>query len=80
MPSPRSQPHPLALFSLVPKTRRAEEVVTRPCNNHFVSMQKGGELALDIGHVRSKSEDNNTLATLGRDGDIFVDGASIARI
>ena len=78
----RPHPHPLALFSLIPydDNKRAKAVVAHPCNSHLISTTTDGELALDVGfHIRSKS--HNTLATLGRgDTDIFVDGASIAKI
>jgi hypothetical protein len=77
---PHPSPHPLALFSLVPLNERAKTVVNDSGNNHLVSILQDGTLALDIGfHIRSKSR--NTLATLGRgDTDIFVDGASIAKL
>lgn len=59
---------------------RAEAVLADPDNKHLVSQLKTDELALDIGHTRSTSGDNTTIATLGRDGDIVVDGRSIAKI
>ncbi|KAI1428209.1 kinase-like protein [Xylaria sp. FL1777] len=80
MANPRPEPHPFALFSLIPKNDRAREVVNNPCNQQLTSKQVDGTLGLDIGHVLSKSGDSNTLATLGRDGDIIVGGASIAKI
>jgi hypothetical protein len=73
-------PHPLALFSLVALNERAEEVVAHPCNRHLVSTLEDESLALDVGHVRSASGDDDTLATLGRCGDILVDGVSIFKI
>jgi len=77
---PRVHPHPLALFSLAPINERAEAVVAHTENSSFVSTLDDGTLALDIGHIRSKSC-NTTLATLGRgDADIFVGGSSIAKI
>ncbi|KAF2176607.1 kinase-like protein [Zopfia rhizophila CBS 207.26] len=76
---PRLQPHPLALFSLKPYNERAKAVVAHPINDHFISTLDDGTLALDIGHIRSKSGD--TLALLGRgDTDIFVEGSSIAKV
>jgi hypothetical protein len=75
---PRPQPHPLALFSLRPVNERARAVVTDPNHDHFVSTLPDGTLALDIGHIRSKS--CGTLATLGRDADIYVPGSSIAKL
>lgn len=76
----RVNPHPLALFSLVPKNKRAKQVLAHPCNQHLLSTVIGSQSALDVGHVRSRSGDRMTLATLGRDGDIFIEGAAIARI
>lgn len=73
-------PYPLALFSLRPLNKRAKQVVAHQCNSHLVSTLKGGEQALDVGHIRSVSGDDATLATLGRCGDIFVDGNNISRI
>lgn len=37
-------------------------------------------MALDIGHIRPRSGDSATLATLGRDGDVVVEGSNIAKI
>ncbi|KAK2812448.1 hypothetical protein FQN50_001449 [Emmonsiellopsis sp. PD_5] len=76
--SPRPHPHPLALFSLVPKNDRAKAVVADPLNAHLVS-GSGTKFGLDIGlHIRSKSP--NTLATLGRgDVDVYVAGSTIAK-
>ena len=72
-------PHPHVLFSLVPRNERAVAVVAHPINSDFASTTDG-TLALDIGHVRSRSGDS-ILATLGRgDADIFVEGSSIAKI
>jgi hypothetical protein len=76
---PRPQPHPLALFSLIPQNARAKDVVAHPCNSHLVSTLRNGTLALDIGfNIRSQS--CNTLATLGRNGDIILEGSSIAKV
>jgi hypothetical protein len=80
MPLPR--PHPLALFSLVPKpgNERAERIVAHPDNNHLVSTLSNGKLALDVGfHISGKS--SKTLAKLGRgiEADIYVEGSSIAK-
>ncbi|KAH0425482.1 hypothetical protein CcaCcLH18_10941 [Colletotrichum camelliae] len=75
----RSQPHPSALFSLVPKNSRSQDVLEHPDNRPFLSFQKDGRPALDIGHVRSKAG-YNTLATLGRgDVDIFIAGTTISK-
>ena len=72
-------PHPLALFSLFPITDPAKAVVQHPCNKHLVS-QLENEIVLDIGHTRSISGDHATLATLGRHGDITIEGRNISRI
>ncbi|EXF86240.1 hypothetical protein CFIO01_02299 [Colletotrichum fioriniae PJ7] len=76
---PRSQPHPSALFSLVPKNIRSQSVLEHPDNQPFLSYQKDGRLALDIGHIRSKAG-HNTLAILGRgDVDICIPGSTISK-
>ncbi len=80
MPRP---PHPLALFSLVPKpgNERAERAVSHPNNIRHVSTSPDGVEALDVGfHIRGKS--STTLATLGRgvEADICVEGSSIAKV
>ncbi|KAK4134988.1 kinase-like protein [Trichocladium antarcticum] len=73
-------PHPLALFSLEPRNERASQVVAHPCNSHLVSISNDGTPVLDVGQVQSASGDNATLATIGRSGDILVDGSSISKI
>ena len=77
---PRPLPHPLALFSLAPLNKSAEDVVAHVANSHLVSTLSDGTLGLDIGfHIRSKSCD--TLATLGRnDNDITMEGSSLGRV
>ena len=75
-------PHPLALFSLIPKdgNERAKRVVSHPDNIRHVSTIFGVE-ALDVGfHIRGKS--STTLATLGRgiEADIYIEGLSIAKV
>lgn len=82
IPTQRSfaMPHPLALFSLKPLNEKASQVVAHPCNSHLVSISNGGTPVLDVGQVQSASGDNATLATIGRSGDILVDGSSISRI
>lgn len=74
---PRSEPHPLALFSLKPLNPRAEAVLAR--NDHLASRLRRGELVLDVGHAPSRTGDKATLATLGRNGDIELEGSSIAK-
>ena len=75
---PRPVPHPLALFSLLPMNERARAVLAR--NDRLVSWLKNGKVVLDIGHTRSISGDDAILATLGRNGDIELEGSSIAKI
>jgi hypothetical protein len=86
---PRSKPHPLTLFSLIPLNKRAaEDVINDADNRHLVSFVPGArnrlnsqEVArgLNIGfQIGSKS--SHTLATIGRNGDIIVEGSSISRI
>ena len=84
----RPTPHSLSVFSLIPWNPRAEDVVDHLENQHFVSLVPGAESrnndggvprGLNIGfHIGSRSR--YTLATLGRSGDIFVGGSSIARV
>ena len=76
-------PHPLALFSLLPKpgNERAERVVSHPDNIRHVSVLSNGEKCIDVGfQLRGKS--STTLATLGRgvEADIYLEGSSISRI
>ncbi|RYC58802.1 hypothetical protein CHU98_g7407 [Xylaria longipes] len=74
-------PHnPLALLSLRPIGDRADAVVLSPHNSHLVSTDEDGNICLDIGHTLSKSGNSSTIATIGRDGDIVVEGASISKI
>ena len=90
-PQPRLQPHPLALFSLIPLDKKtAEGIVDHPDNRHLVSFVPGAEnhvnpeeegraRGLNIGfQIGSKS--SYTLATIGRCGDITVEGSSVSRI
>lgn len=80
---PRDSPHPLAFFSLLPLNDRARAVLEHPENAHLVSTlvdknNKAG-YGLDIGpFIGSKSR--YTLATIGRCGDIIVEGRGISRI
>lgn len=77
-------PHPLAIFSLVPDNERASTVLNHPDNAHRLSTfldkkNKKMERGLDIGpHIRSESP--HTLATIGRRGDIKVQGSCISSI
>ncbi|KAI3334146.1 kinase-like domain-containing protein [Ustulina deusta] len=77
---PRPYPHPLAVFSLKPLNQRACDVVNHPANDRLVSRLIDGTLALDVGHFVSESGDAMTLATLGRNADIIIPGASISKI
>ncbi|KAL2191484.1 hypothetical protein L209DRAFT_739530 [Thermothelomyces heterothallicus CBS 203.75] len=64
---------------VVPLNERASQAVAHPCNAHLVSISKDKVPVLDVGHVRSATGDNATLAILGWCGDISVDGSSISR-
>lgn len=81
---PRNGPHPLAFFSLVPMNDRARAILNQPDNAHLVSVfgdrESHGILhGLDIGlYIGSKSR--YMLATIGRCGDIIVEGPGISRI
>ena len=77
---PRPEPHPLALFSLVPLNDRAVAVLNHPDNSHLVSLVPIKQVfGIEVGfHIKSSSR--YTLATLGRNGDITVEGSSISRI
>lgn len=71
--------HPAALFSLAPLTPRAIAVVQHPDNKHM-SRLLNGKLVLDVGHVRSKSGDVNTIVEIGRNGDILVNASNISKV
>src|ERR1700722_18624130 len=86
---PHPNPHPFALFSLIPANDQARGVLAHPNNSHLVSLipgltgpeyPEGIERGLSIGfHIGSKSR--YTLATLGRNGaDITIEGSNISRI
>lgn len=89
MPPKAKDTHPLALFTLVPANNRARAVVDHPENSHLVSHiaidpddpddpgddQRGLDIGVFIG-----SKSRYTLATIGRCGDITVEGAGISRI
>ncbi|PVH93669.1 kinase-like protein [Periconia macrospinosa] len=86
---PRVRPHPLALFSLIPLNKQTVEgVVDHPDNRHLVSFVPGAENTLNPGEVarglnigfQIGSKSSYTLATIGRTGDITVEGSSISRI
>ncbi|OAA54534.1 Protein kinase-like domain protein [Niveomyces insectorum RCEF 264] len=72
--------HPLAVFRLNPLNGRAREVVANPNNKHLVSGEGPKDLYLDIGGIPSAVNDGVTLATLGRHGDVHIEGASVARV
>ncbi|KAM3501324.1 hypothetical protein MY11210_009389 [Beauveria gryllotalpidicola] len=81
----RHSPHHRALFTLVPRNDRAMAVLNHPDNAHHISAVSDdgkpgkGLYGLDIGlHIGSKSR--YTLATIGRCGDIIVEGLAISRI
>ncbi|KID76048.1 calcium/calmodulin-dependent protein kinase, partial [Metarhizium brunneum ARSEF 3297] len=86
MPPTAKGTHPIALFSLVPTSNRARAAVDHPENSHLVSRitddpdrpgddQRGLNIGVFIG-----SKSRYTLATIGRCGDITVEGAGISRI
>ncbi|KAI1305448.1 kinase-like domain-containing protein [Xylaria venustula] len=66
-----------ALFSLIPLNIPAIEVIDEVSNQHLFNETTQG---LDIGHTFSKSGDNQTLAILGRSGDVVIRGRRIAKI
>ncbi|CAG9983576.1 unnamed protein product [Clonostachys byssicola] len=80
----RDRPHPHARFSLVPHSERAKATLRHPANAHRLSNISDDPhsiptYALDVGfHIGSESR--YTLATIGRSGDIVVEGADISRI
>ncbi|KAG6035715.1 hypothetical protein E4U41_005953 [Claviceps citrina] len=83
--------HPFTLFFLVPVNHRAREALNDVRNAHLVSWfdendpdnrnaSERGETTSGFGiglHTGSKSR--YTLATIGRDGDIKVNGSCISR-
>ena len=83
MALPQDGPPPLALFSLEALNPRAAAVIADPSNSHLVSQYTTPEqrtfTVLNIGHVRSGLGGSATLATLGRTGDIHVQGTEIAK-
>lgn len=66
----RDHPHPRALFSLVPLTGEAKQVLNYAGNKHLVSRLVDGRLAIDVGHLPFKSA--SILATLGRAEDATI--------
>src|SRR6266566_7879467 len=80
MPPPET--HPQAIFTLRPLNDRADTVVADIQNQHLVSCipNRGSQLGLDIGHVPSARNDGVTLATMGRMGDVRMQGSAVARI
>ena len=74
-----SQRDPWTLFSLVPANQRATDVVMHVSNGHLMRFD-AGTYVLDVGQVRSMSGADMTLATLGRNGDVFVEGSMISKI
>lgn len=74
-----TRPPPFAIFSLVPKSDPAKEVVAHIGNRHLLWQQPGREAALAIGHVRS-TVNSVTLASIGRNADIVVQSGSISQV
>jgi hypothetical protein len=75
---PRSEPHPRALFSLVPLNERAMAVLAS--HGHLVSRISIGRFGLDVGHTPSISGEDSNLVTLGCNGDIQLQSPSISKI
>ena len=75
----RRQPHPDAIFSLIPTNDRAKAVLDHSHSRRHVSLTPSGIRGLNIGlNIPSKSR--YTLATLGRnDADIMVENSDISR-
>ncbi|KAK2798299.1 hypothetical protein FQN50_008904 [Emmonsiellopsis sp. PD_5] len=75
---PSSDPHPGTLFSLIPLNDRAKAVAAHEFNDDLARLSSG-QIVLDIGfYIRSKS--CNTLATLGRDGDVCIPDRRISKL
>ena len=80
------EPHSRSVFSLIPLNDRAKAVVEHPNNVHLLSvvnvdnpLAPGLHYGLNVGsHIRSRSK--STLASLGRNADIYVPGSDISRI
>ncbi|CAK7199526.1 hypothetical protein SEUCBS139899_002206 [Sporothrix eucalyptigena] len=72
------QANPLVVFRLKPLNHRAKEVVRHPLNAHLVT--DDGQGYLEIGVIPSKVNDGVTLATFGRDGDVFMEGRTVSRL
>ena len=79
----RKAPDPLALFSLVPDGASAQKVLLDPRNRCLVSRVPENDsvkfkYGLNIGpSIRNRS--HSTLADIGREGDVAVDGNDISR-
>ena len=77
--APPDNHHPSTRFSLVPLNDRAKAATAHPNNAYIARKSDDGKIVLDIWRVLSTSGDT-TLATLGRTGDVFVEGSNISRI
>ncbi|UNI23035.1 hypothetical protein JDV02_008878 [Purpureocillium takamizusanense] len=76
----RREPHPLALFSLAPMSPGARDAVLHRANDHLRSACRGiQDFVLNVGHVQSRRNDD-TLASMGRDGDVVLQGSSISKL
>ncbi|ERT00366.1 serine/threonine protein kinase [Sporothrix schenckii ATCC 58251] len=69
-------PQSLALFFLNPLNRAAYEVAGNDSNKHLLWEPR----VFGIGHVASKSGNPTVLATIGRDGDIYIPDENISRV
>ncbi|KAI0865227.1 hypothetical protein F4860DRAFT_527931 [Xylaria cubensis] len=66
-------------FALVPINDWAHSALEIPHNRPYLSRLDNGQLVFDIGRVRLNLADSSTLATLGRNGDIVLEGIDISK-
>ncbi|KFA67998.1 hypothetical protein S40285_10113 [Stachybotrys chlorohalonatus IBT 40285] len=73
---------PPALFSLKPIGASSIQAVVHQGNEHLISYLRDGSPVINIGHVLSVSnvKFGETLATLGRNGDVVVQGEAITSV
>lgn len=73
--------HPDTLFHLEPIGADAISAALHHENAAFISMSSDGAPALEIGyHVSSRPRGGRVIATLGREADLVLLGANIARV
>ncbi|CAK7201547.1 hypothetical protein SEUCBS139899_004253 [Sporothrix eucalyptigena] len=69
------------LFGLVPINEAAKGVVRNPKNKKFVAIDPiDGTAYLDVCQTWANPSDSFTLATLGRNGSIVMEGSNVSRI